>query len=302
PATNPCVTGGPGHVNTITSADSAETITPLVAGQVYTFTVTYGAAGTSIPASVQSTPLSNSILLQDITVGRPNGALVLTQVCGKWDAMAAEAAQFGYPNGIGASAASATGTAPTTGSGTGGPADGEFSEYPYPSNPDGTANAAYPTHCGIALGNAKLIATGGAANGAGQFFAAEGRLNQITVVDTRDTDPGWSVNFAMSELSNAATSTAISGNQLGWSALKTDTPSFQDGYGNSYDQTVNYVNQSLAPNSQGAAGAGTAHAVIQAPDATPGLGIATLDARIKLLIPIHAKNGTYSGTLTINAL
>ncbi|HVT77803.1 MAG TPA: hypothetical protein VHD87_12295, partial [Acidimicrobiales bacterium] len=126
--------------------------------------------------------------------------------------------------------------------------------------------------------------------------------NQVTVVDTRDTDPGWTVNFAMSDLTNQSDATTISGNELGWTAQKTDTPAFQDGYGNTYDQVVNYVTQTEVPNTQGSAGAGTAQAVIQAPDATPGLGIATLDARIKLLIPIHAHNGNYAGTLTINAL
>jgi hypothetical protein len=301
PATNPCTSSSAGYVSTPTSSTSDYTHTG-VAGQLYTFTVTYGADGTSLASSVQSTPLSNAILLQDITVGRPNGALVLTQVCGKWDEMAAETgAQLGFPSGLPLSPASATGTAPTTGAAPGGPTDGQFSEYPYPENPDGTANPSYPTHCGIALGNAHLVTQGTpATTGAGQFFATSGRLNQVTIVDTRDTDPGWTVNFTMGSLSNGTDT--LSGNQLGWTAQRTDSPAFQDGNGFTYDQVVNFVNQSLAPNGQGAAGAGTAHGVIQAPDATPGLGIATLDARIKLLIPIHAKNGNYAGTLTINAV
>jgi hypothetical protein len=303
PATNPCLPASAGHVNpTATSATNSYAFTG-VAGQTYTFTVTYGAAGTSLGNSVQSIPLSNSILIQDLTVGRPNGALVLTQVCGKWDAMPAESGdQLGFPNGtLTASNASATGTAPTTGAAPGGPTDPVYSGYPYPDNPDGTANPTYPTHCGIDLGAAHLVTKGApGTTGAGQFFAASGRLNQVTIVDTRDTDPGWTVNFTMSNLTSGPNS--ISGNELGWSAQKTDSPVFTDGTGFSYDQVVNYVNQSLAPNGQGPAGAGTAHAVIQAPDATPALGISTLDARLKLLIPIHAKNGTYTGTLTINAL
>lgn len=305
PATNPCLPASAGHVAPTPSftRSTSDLTFSGVAGQNYTFTVTYGAAGSSLASSVQSVPLSNALLLQDVTVGRPNGALVLTQVCGKWDAMAAETGdQLGFPNGsLGASPASSSGTAPTTGAAPGGPADGQFSEYPYPENPDGTANPSYPTHCGITLGNAHLVTQGSpATTGAGQFFAASGRLNQVTIVDTRDTDPGWTINFTMGALTSGPNS--LSGNQLGWTAQRTDSPSFQDGNGFAYDQVVNYVNQSLAPNGQGAAGAGTAHAVIQAPDATPGLGIATLDARIKLLIPIHAKNGDYSGTLTINAI
>lgn len=298
PATSPCTSAAAGYVATLTPGSSAAAVTPTVAGQLYTFTVTYGAAGTSIAATVQSTPLSNSILVQDITVGRPNGALVLTQVCGKWDEMASEAAQFGFPDGLPLSAASAAGTAPVVGAGPG--TDPEFDEYPYPSNPDGTANASYPTTCGVALGAAQLVTDGGPSMGAGQFFAAHGRLNQISVVDTRDTDPGWAVNFTMSDLSSG--SDTLSGNQLGWSAVKTDTPAFTDGFGNSYDQNVTLVTPSMVANTAGAAGAGSAHSVIQALDANDGLGIATLDARLKLLIPIHALNGTYAGTLTINAL
>ena len=308
PATSPCGANSAGHQGTAgspstTSATSDKTVTGLVAGQLYTFTVSYGNYGTSLTSSIQSTPLSNSILLQDITVGRPNGALVLTQVCGKWDQMAAETEQFGYPTGLPLSAASTTGTAPTTGASAGGPADGTFGQYPYPENSDGTANATYPTHCGITLGNAHLIARPGATgtDGAGQFFAANGRLNQVTVVDTRDTDQGWSVNFAMSDLSNASTSTAISGNELGWTAQRTQTAAFNDGYGVQYSQAVSLVNGAMTPNTQGAAGAGTAHSVISAASGH-GLGIATLDARIKLLIPINARNGNYAGTLTINAL
>jgi hypothetical protein len=36
--------------------------------------------------------------------------------------------------------------------------------------------------------------------------------------------------------------------------------------------------------------------------ANQGLGIAYLDARLKLLIPVTANNGVYSATLTISAL
>lgn len=293
PATSPCTSASAGYVATVTRSTSDATIGSLVSGQLYTFTVTYGAAGTSGASSVQSTPLSNSILLQDITVGRPNGALVLTQVCGKYDAMTAEAAQFGFPTGLGASSASVTGTMPA------GETAPKFAQYPYPENADGTPNATYPTTCGISLGNAHLVTQGGSAMGAGQFFAASGRLNQVSVVDTRDTDDGWAINFTMGNLTNGVSQ--ISGNELGWTAQKTDTPSFLDGFGNSYDQNVGYVTPSMTPNTQGSAGAGTGHTVISAP-AGSGLGIATLDARIKFLIPIHARNGNYTGTLTINAL
>ncbi len=302
-AVSPCLPASAGHVSTNPVAQSATPgfVFTGTAGQPYSFTVTYGAAGTSLPATVGSTPLSNAILIQDITVGRPNGALVLTQVCGKWDAMPAEGAQIGFPGaGLPASPASATGTAPTTGATPGGPADPAFSQYPYPTLPDGTANPTYPTHCGIALGNAQFVSQGGAGNlGAGQYFAASGRLNQVTVVDTRDTDQGWNVNFAMSDFTSGTNS--FSGNDVGWSAQKTQTPTFTDGSGVSYSQLVTFGTQTLAPATQSPNGAKTSQTVIKAA-AGSGLGIATLDGRIKVLIPVYAKNGTYAATLTINAL
>ena len=43
-------------------------------------------------------------------------------------------------------------------------------------------------------------------------------------------------------------------------------------------------------------------AMAQAPSQGSTLGIATIDARLKLLIPINAINGTYTGTLTISAI
>ncbi len=288
PATNPCLPASAGHVSTGTSSTPSFTFTGT-AGSQYTFTVTYGAPGTSLGASVQSTPLSNAILIQDITVGRPNGALVLTQVCGQWAGMPSENAQIGFPGGLPVSPASTSGTAPTFN----GTADPLFSQYPYPSNPN------YPTHCGIDLGNASLVTGTPGTLGAGQYFAASGRLNQVTVVDTRDTDQGWNVNFAMSDFTS--TPNSFSGNDMGWSAQTAGTPPFTDGSGVTYTQNVQFVNQTLAPTGTGANGAKTSHTVIMAA-AGSGLGIATLDARVKVLIPIFAKNGSYTGTLTINAL
>ena len=130
---------------------------------------------------------------------RPVGALVLTQVCGAYGALAAETlSSASRPACTAATAVNSStvaapttgGTAPTTGALPGGPADAVRNQYPYPVNPDGTSNATYPTHCGINLGNAQFVRSGA---GAGQFFAAEGRLNQVTVVDTRDGDLGWNV-------------------------------------------------------------------------------------------------------------
>ncbi|MBA2610157.1 MAG: hypothetical protein H0U92_14565 [Actinobacteria bacterium] len=292
-----CTPASGSYVASATPTVSNVTITPLTAGQLYTFTVTYGPAGTSSPASVQGTPLSNAILLQDLTVSRPNGALVLTQVCGNYGAVGSEPASLGF-SAFAADTAVSGGTAPTTGTAPGGPADSNFSGYPYPEDANGLSTAVYPTHCGVNLGVAKFVKSG---TGAGQFFAASGRLNQVTIVDTRDTDPGWTVNMTMGQFS-AGPGKDFSGNQLGWTLQTTDTAAFTDGSNNTYDQAVT-TGTNLAPNTVG--GAASPHMVATVPSApTPhmGLGIATLDARLKLLIPVHEQNGTYTGQLTINAV
>jgi hypothetical protein len=236
---------------------------------------------------------------------------VLTQVCGAYGALPADTSgSIGFPSGtLPAAAAVAGGTAPTLT--VGGSADPVFAGYPYPTNADGTPNATYPTHCGVDLGNSQLIKTG---PGAGQFFAASGRLNQVSVVDTRDTDTGWNVVGTMSRFVNSANSTkTFSGSQLGWDPVKTfDTPAFVDSDGNSYDQVVNPGAQ-VEPNTPNATGLGSGRTLGIAPTfacsvstspttCTGGLGLSVLDARLKLLIPITAVSGTYTATMTFSVV
>ena len=163
-------------------------------------------------------------------------------------------------------------------------------EYPYPAAPN------YPTHCGVALGNAKLITSG---PGAGQFFQASGLLNQVTVVDTRDTDTGWTINGTMGTFS-AGTGLTFTGSQLGWNPVTSDTDSFTSSDGTVYDQVVT-PGPAVLPNTAVASGLSSGRALGSAP-AGDGLGIATLDARLKLLIPVWAFSGNYTGTLTISSI
>ena len=77
-------------------------ITGLTAGTSYAFTVTptYASGPAGAPATVSSTPLSAQVLLQDVTVTRPTGALVLTQVCGVNGVIPADTSgTAGFPNG-----------------------------------------------------------------------------------------------------------------------------------------------------------------------------------------------------------
>jgi hypothetical protein len=279
-----CDTGDAGFATTSTATSSAS-IGGLTPGTLYTFTVYYPE---SFKASTTATPLSDSILVQEVSATRPGGALVLTQVCGRYGALPEEGPSTGFPGGFTAEAATTGGTAPTLGDGS---PDPNFPDYPNPADPN------YPTHCSLDLGTAQLVTSG---TGAGQFFAASGRLNQVTVVDTRDTDTVWTVNFQMGQFSDVTDTKHFSGNQLGWTNTSTDTGPFTDGEGNPYDQDVD-DDAPVAPNTSGAGGAGTSQAVAHCAADGSCLGIATIDARIKLLIPIHALSGDYTGQLTITA-
>lgn len=311
PASGPAPTGYqvdvvPNEGTTNVSGTTAE-VTGLTAGTTYTFTVTplHPSPYVATPASVQATPFADAVLVQDVTVVRPVGTLVLTQVCGRYGALPAEPVQTGFAAGLPVATGVSGGVAPTLDDGS---ADPEFPEYPYPENADGTPAPNYPTHCGVDLGIAKFVKSG---PGAGQFFATSGRLNQVTVVDTRDLDEGWTANGTMSTFSSGSDS--FSGSQLGWTPVMTDdTDLFNDADGDTYDQVVD-AGPVVAPNTLASAGGLSNPSVLGSadteacsggtPDAcTGGLGIAVLDARLLLLIPITADSGTYVGTLTLSVL
>lgn len=302
--TGPAPTGydvavSPAAGTTTVSGTTAQ-VTGLTAGTVYTFTVTplHPAPYVGTSASVSATPLASQVLMQEITVTRPVGALVFTQVCGvHGDIPADTLGTPGFPSGsLPAIPATTGGTAPTLTAG-GADADPKFSEYPYPENPDGTAAPNYPTHCGVALGDAKLVKSG---PGAGQFFAAKGVLNQVTIVETRDTDPGWTANGTVSSFV-AGPGKSFHGSQLGWTPVKTsDSPAFDDAdpATPAYDQIVT-AGGVVNPNTVGGLGDGE---TLGSSLAGQSLGIAQLDARVKLLIPVTAKSGNYTATLTISAI
>ncbi len=249
-------------------------------------------------------------VIQDIEVVRPAGALVLTQRCGVFGSAAAYTdTTFGTLPALTATAdadtagGTPTGTAPTLG--LGGAADSLFAQYPYPVDAAGIPNPNYPTDCAIDLGTGQLITSGPRA---GQYFKATGRIAQITVVNTRDADSGWTLNGRMSTFTSTTDATdTFSGNLLGWDPEVTwDSNANLDGY----DMTVTRggVRQPQATASTTGLGDGfnstnTALASSLA-QATPALslGQAVMDARLRLLIPVTADAGTYTGTLTFTTI
>lgn len=311
-------TGAESGSATVPFGTNTYSVTGLDAGS-YTFTVTatYADAPTSgTPAATATTSVApSSVIYQDINVNRPVGALVLTQVCASNGTIPADpTVTTGFPTGVPAvpavngslvGAPTGGGLAPTLASDDDDPltprgaTDPNRSEYPYPTDANGVPNPTYPTHCGLDLGIARFVTVGA---GAGQYFAVSGVLNQVTVVDTRDDDLGWTVTGTMGAFTANGGSDSFSGSQLGWDPQVTDqTGAFTDSLGNTYDQTVTEgatVLPNSVPASTGLAGGRT----LAQGTAGSGLGTAILDARLKLLIPVTADAGDYDGTLSLSAV
>lgn len=328
---SPTVAGSP-----FTVPAGTNTLVVTAAPGTYSVTVqaVYAApfVGTaSAPASATSTAAFVGPVIQEVIVERPAGALVLTQRCGvSGSAPAFTDNTFGPLPALPASPASADptnanpllgwlftnpvgpGSAPSVVAGTdanGFPTLGaldtpNFGEYPYPVDANEVPNPVYPTHCGINLGNARLLTSG---EFAGVYFAATGRINQLSVVDTRDLDEGWTLNGRMGTFrSEDDLSDTFHGNLMGWDPEVTwDSAGSFDGY-----NMVVAAGPSKNPRAEA-----TADGLRDVPldnellsrslaQANPGqgLGIAVMDARLRLLIPVTADAGTYRGTLTFTVV
>ena len=112
----------------------------------------------------------------------------------------------------------------------------------------------------------------------------------VTVSDTRNTYPGWSVSGQAADFvgSGTAAGASISGNQLGW------TPT-----------TVGPLPQGVtlgAPVAPAAPGLGTTPALLASAPAGGGYGTSTLGANLTLAIPATAAAGSYTGSLTVDAV
>jgi Fibronectin type III domain len=286
------VTVAPPVAGPFTTATTSQNVTGLTAGVSYTFTVTpnHPAPFVGAPASIVAVPQSASSITQDISVTRPVGGLVLTQQCGLFGALDAEPASSGF-GALAALGATGTGSAPTINDARTIPEDPtKYAQYPYPVNALNEPIPTYPTHCALNMNIASLITTG---TEAGKYFAATGRLNQVTVVDTRNVDAGWVLSGSVTDFTSPGDS--FSGNYLGW------TPKASGNSGSTlegYDQTTS-AGAIVFP--AFTAGLKTAKVLGQAP-AGSGLGIAAFDARLRLLIPVTKDNGLYTATLTLSAL
>jgi hypothetical protein len=282
-----------------------------------------GVTGTAGVDTLNVTP--GALIKQELTVTRPKGALILTQRCGVFNDLPAftAVANFpGYPFTMGPATATANqvGTAPTLDAGG---ADGEFGNYPLP-NDDLASGADVPfgnvTTCGLDMGVARFVTESNISVGGsgaqfltGNFFAASGRLNEVTVLDTRDIDAGWTLRGDIEDRFTQPNGDSFSGDYLGWQPVMTDDSNIVGGEGPGaggtgalYDQTV-LPGSTVLPGDGFPAGSGFAPGAIGMTDnpvlATAalgsGLGISTHDARLMLLIPVTRDSGNYAATMTL---
>jgi hypothetical protein len=351
--------GSPIVGSPFSAAASATTLSlaGLTPGTAYSAQVTalYTPAAYTGTASniATATALANTIITQSINVDRPNGSLVLTQVCGVSGALPAEPGvptQFPTPLGALSATTTANGfsgpTAPTV---AGGGADPAYPLYPDTIDIDatgglGAVTANYPTNCGVDLGTGDLIVDPNSPL-EGLYFAASGRLNQVTVTQTSNTDVVWAVTGSMSTFTRNGSSgvgqdNSFPGSYLGWTPVVNDrstsgslgelsglfpaddpdgtaaTPQSWNYRQNveagaavqpdivSSDATTSTTGRGLAVSRTLArvlAVAGTGDGT-GADTQVGGLGIAKIDARLKLLIPVSADAGTYSGVLTFTVI
>lgn len=260
-----------------------------------------------------SPPPPDRFVLQEITVERPPGVLILTQRCGvnaEWPALPRGAFESfpGFPADLAlVPAALPPGTSPDTDLGTPGvQLDPGFDDYPGPGTP------IYPTECGIEMGTASPVADGPLA---GQYFTADGVLNQVSVFDTRDTDDGWTVTGTFEDFEGTVPANTFDGNFLGWTPLVQGIDSAVydnlagpsnvvlpgtgvDGTTVEVDPLTGLPTPGGTPN-EDVPGLKEGRALGLAP-AGGGLGVTTLDARLALLIPTEAAADDYTATLSLS--
>jgi hypothetical protein len=120
-------------------------------------------------------------------------------------------------------------------------------------------------------------------------LTATGTLNSVTVTDTRNLFPGWSVSGQVSPFTGAgsAAGSTVAGDQLGW------VPNGTVSGGATLGPPV-------APGTS--PGLGDVGAVLASAAAGSGMGTDTLMASLTLDIPASALAGPYTSSLTVTYL
>jgi hypothetical protein len=140
--------------------------------------------------------------------------------------------------------------------------------------------------------------------GSGSIVSAWGRLNQITVIDTRNDDIGWALTGSVTAVF-ASDGRRWNGDYLGWTPIVTrDSARVPTGPETFYDQTV-AVGAVVPPGTGLVSGDGLASGpanVLASARPGAGLGEAVIDGRFLLMLPAAATAASYSTVLTLSLI
>jgi hypothetical protein len=164
-----------------------------------------------------------------------------------------------------------------------------FTETVYPAGT--AAEGSEPVTISVPQGGAFILTVAaGTVNLAVSGATATGTLEDVTVTDTRNYYPGWSVSGETSSFdgSGTASGSTFSGNQLGW--VPTAVGSLEDGA---------TLGGTVAPVSPGL-GSTAATLALAAPNC--GFGTNVMSANLPLDLPSLATAGPYSSVMTITAV
>lgn len=130
-------------------------------------------------------------------------------------------------------------------------------------------------------------------NANGDLLTTTGKINPVTLTDTRAGNPGWSVSGQVSDFSDGGTH-AIDGENLGWTPNVVDKSPAQTVTAGSAVAAANGV----APGDPGTAGLKSSRSLAVG----TGLGTAHFGADLALNAPTSTVAGTYTATLTLTAI
>ncbi|MGZ4693762.1 MAG: fibronectin type III domain-containing protein [Acidimicrobiales bacterium] len=152
----------------------------------------------------------------------------------------------------------------------------------------GVPLGTYPQDCTVDLGTAAL-------NASGTYYLATGAFDEVTVLDTRDTNPGWTVNVQSTPFTGVNPANTFSACNLGYGAPTANAAS------NIAPNVQNVTPGPAVAASCPAGGLGVSHTFASAA-AGQGQGYAYLNASIGVQVPVSAAADVYTAVVTFTAL
>jgi hypothetical protein len=145
----------------------------------------------------------------------------------------------------------------------------------------------------ISVDNPNVTLPSPVLNTTGDMLTTAGKINPVTLTDTRAGNPGWSVSGQVSDFSDGGTHT-INGQNLGWTPNVVDKSAAQTATAGAAVAPANGV----ASGDAGNAGLKSSRSLATG----TGLGTAHFGADLALNVPTSTVAGTYTATLTLTAI